>query len=196
MPLENAQYINQLNDLWPLGTDGLNASDDHHRVIKQAAVQSFPNIGGEVTATEADLNTLTGAATLGSGLNPVGTVIMGAYAFAPDGYLQCNGSAIDPQYAALIAIVGANTPDLRGQFIRGWTTGGGQSDPDGPRAPLDEQNDAFQSHDHTVNLSEEAGTASQARTGSSNTPDSVLTELVGGDETRPVNTTLFFAIKW
>lgn len=145
MPLESSDYISQLNPAWPLGSDGVNTSDDHHRNTKRAVQQSFPNISAEVTATAADLNELTGAATDGSkaGLNPVGTVIQGLWASAPNGYLDCDGAAIPAQYTDLIALVGPTTPDLRGQFLRGWSSNA-TVDPDGPRDPGDAQDDADQ----------------------------------------------------
>jgi hypothetical protein len=197
MPLEDAQFIDQLNPLWPLGTDGLNQSDDQHRVIKQAVQQSFPNIDKEVTATADDLNTLTGAATLGSGLNPTGTVIQGAWTAAPNGYLDCDGAAIDPQYADLIALVGPNTPDLRGRFVRGWSQDS-SVDPDGARAPLTEQGYDMQAHGHTTPFntnSSPSGNGQTMATGA-NVNGNMATSIVGGDETRPVNTALLYAIKW
>ena len=36
-----------------------------------------------------------------------------------------HGQAIPSQYTELIAKIGAYTPDLRGQFIRGWDNGTG-----------------------------------------------------------------------
>lgn len=58
MPLEDAQYIDQLNPAWPLGSDGINTSDDHHRNTKKAVQQSFPNIDAAVTLTADELNGL------------------------------------------------------------------------------------------------------------------------------------------
>jgi hypothetical protein len=193
MPLEDAQFIDQLNPLWPLGTDGLNQSDDQHRVIKQAVQQSFPNIAGEVTATQDDLNTLTGAATLGSGLNPVGTRIEGYFPTAPNGYLLCDGSAIDPQYTALIAIVGANTPDERGRFARGWSIDN-SVDPDGPRAPLSLQADMVGPHDHEIGGA--TGSDSGGNPRISSTLGGLLSQLNNGVETRPVNTAVLVCVKW
>jgi hypothetical protein len=200
MPLENADFIAELNPLWPLGTDGLNNSDDHHRVTKRAIQNSFPNIDKSVTATADDLNQIAGAATGGSpaGLAPAGTVIMGAWAVAPNGYLPCDGAAIDPQYIDLIAIVGPNTPDLRGQFLRGWSEDA-TVDPDGPRPALDQQADAFQEHVHPT-----SGGGTPALTGASgdNKPIRDQPGDTGGasgrtaSETRPKNTALLFVIKW
>jgi hypothetical protein len=198
MPLENAQYIDQLNKLWPLGTDGLNVSDDQHRVIKQAVQQSFPFIGGEVTANQDDLNTMTGAATLGSGLNPVGTRIEGYFTTAPNGYLLCDGAAIDPQYSDLIAIVGPNTPDERGRFARGWSDDN-SIDPDGPRAPLSLQDQDLASHAHPITtFTDESGTPPSNIVGGDGggTQGQGTTLAGGGVETRPLNTAVLVCVKW
>jgi hypothetical protein len=200
MPLENAQFISELNKAWPLGSDGVNQSDDHHRVIKQATQQSLPNISGIVTADQDDLNTLTGAATLGSGLNPVGTRIEGYFPTAPNGYLLCDGSAIPPQYTALIAMIGPNTPDERGRFARGWSTDT-TVDPSGPRAPLDLQDDTVGPHVHSTGTANDfltRGNGADAAAGGSgydsqpNTGNP--TPLFA--ETRPVNTAVLVCVKW
>lgn len=52
-------------------------------------------------------------------LVPVGTIAMYGGATAPTGWLLCNGDAIDAGYTALKAIVGNNTPDLKGRFAIG-----------------------------------------------------------------------------
>ena len=77
---------------------------------------------------------------------PVGSVIMYAGATAPAGYLECNGQST-ASYAALAAIVGANVPDLRGEFVRGWDNSAGV---DSGRALLSSQADSFGSHNHSL----------------------------------------------
>lgn len=52
-------------------------------------------------------------------LVPVGTIAMYGGASAPTGWLLCDGSSIDAGYTALKAIVGNNTPDLKGRFAIG-----------------------------------------------------------------------------
>lgn len=59
----------------------------------------------------------TAAATAVSGALPVGVITAYYGAAAPTGWLLCDGSAIPATYTALIALVGANTPDLRGRFV-------------------------------------------------------------------------------
>jgi len=195
MPLENAQYISELNPAWPLGSDGVNTSDDHHRNTKRATQQSLPNISGPVTATQDDLNTLTGAATVGGPINPVGTVLQGAWAVAPNGYLPCDGGVIDPTYTDLITLVGANTPDLRGYFIRGWSEDNSR-DPDGPRAALTGQDQEFLSHVHAESVRKPSGAGIADGTSGTSTGTAVNTAAAGGAETRPVNVALMFVIKW
>ena len=90
---------------------------------------------------------------------PVGTVIWYAGSSAPAGYLKCNGDAIangsgttqsiTANFSTLYAIVGANLPDLRGEFVRGWDDGKGTDSGRTIRSTLAE---AFKSHDHDTNL--------------------------------------------
>lgn len=61
MPIESAAYVNQLISTWPPGTDDRSTADDHFRLIKQALTQSFPAIGGEVSASHGELNLLRSA---------------------------------------------------------------------------------------------------------------------------------------
>ncbi len=60
MPLETATFINELNADWPLGDDPIREADDHMRLIKSTIQTTFPNITGEVTASQAELNLLVG----------------------------------------------------------------------------------------------------------------------------------------
>jgi microcystin-dependent protein len=158
-------------------------------------VQSLPNIDKAVTASADDLNTLTGAA--GSGvLMPTGTVLDFAGTSAPNGYLLCDGAAIPVEYTALIALVGVNTPDLRGQFIRGWSTTTAQ-DPGGPRAPLSVQADELRSHQHSINGAlNDGATPSWYDAGNTDNPVPGQSGSTGGAETRPKNVAMLKIIKW
>ncbi|MAS49269.1 MAG: hypothetical protein CL557_17885 [Alphaproteobacteria bacterium] len=77
---------------------------------------------------------------------PTGAITAFGGSTAPTGYLECNGQSTSG-YAALAAVVGANVPDLRGEFIRGWAN---TSSTDSGRSLGSFQNDAFESHDHTL----------------------------------------------
>lgn len=48
-----------------------------------------------------------------------GMIAMWPTASPPTGWLLCDGAAIPAQYTALIAIVGANTPNLANKYLRG-----------------------------------------------------------------------------
>jgi hypothetical protein len=56
MALENGTYVNSLVPANPASTDGLAQADDHIRLIKSTLQNTFPNLTGAVTATQADLN--------------------------------------------------------------------------------------------------------------------------------------------
>ena len=77
--------------------------------------------------------------TGGGGKGTIGVIAAWPNAAVPDGWLECNGNPIPSQYTDLIALVGANTPDLRGEFVRGWDNSKGV---DSGRAILSSQDDA------------------------------------------------------
>jgi len=90
---------------------------------------------------------------------PTGSVHMMATTTAPAGYLKCDGSAISrTTYAALFTIIGTtwgagngsstfNTPDLRGEFVRGWDDGKGT---DSGRSFASSQSDQNEQHNHSA----------------------------------------------
>ena len=69
MALETATTINQLNPLFPVATDGLAQADDHMRLIKSTIQNTFPNITGAITSTQAELNLLDGLTSTTAELN-------------------------------------------------------------------------------------------------------------------------------
>lgn len=65
MPIESGSSIADLDNLWPLGGDSIFEGDNHIRLIKSVLKAQFPGSGGNgfsapITATEAELNRLTG----------------------------------------------------------------------------------------------------------------------------------------
>ena len=102
-------------------------------------------------------NAVTSDKVTPGGFNPVGTVIWYAGSSAPAGYLKANGDAIangsgttqsiTADFSALYAIVGANLPDLRGEFIRGWDDSKGTDSGRGIRTSQSDQN---KQHNHTA----------------------------------------------
>ena len=57
MALESGTYISDLVITNPASTDSKSEGDNHLRLIKSAIKATFPNITGEVTATQAQINT-------------------------------------------------------------------------------------------------------------------------------------------
>lgn len=142
-----------------------------------------------------------------SGDDKVGTVVGKASTIVPEGYLECDGSAISrTTYATLFADIGTlygigdgattfNIPDLRGEFIRGWDNGRGV---DPARAIATAQADAFESHNHQIRDRSDyplsgGSVASAAGVGALN---SRFSEPTGGTETRPRNIAMMYCIKF
>ena len=121
-------------------------------------------------------------------LTPVGTVIWYAGSSAPGGYLKCNGDAIangsgttqgiTANFSALYAIVGANLPDLRGEFIRGWDDGKGT---DSGRSIRSTQTEAYKSHNHDASAAHDVDDPGHAHDMTVRGPsDSESTAIAGG----------------
>ncbi len=66
MTVESATYVNQLNTSHPMGSEDPKEGDNHIILIKTTLTNSFPNVGGAVSATHGDLSALAGAATTGA----------------------------------------------------------------------------------------------------------------------------------
>ena len=64
MALETFQYIDDLNASNPTATDNVSQGDDHIRGIKTTLKNTFPNVTGAITATQAELNKLDGVGTI------------------------------------------------------------------------------------------------------------------------------------
>ena len=108
----------------------------------------------------------------------------------PTGWLECDGQSTSG-YTDLAAIVGANVPDLRGEFLRGWDNGKGT---DTGRALLSAQSDDFKSHNHPFNSYTGGGGNLGGHDGSAynGKPN---TSSRGGSETRPRNIAVMYCIK-
>ena len=171
------------------------------------------------------------ATAVANSLNPAGTVIWYAGSTAPAGYLKANGDGIangsgttqgiTTDFSALYAIVGANLPDLRGEFIRGWDDGKGTDSGRSIKSSQSDQNKQHNhsatssvtdpGHTHTVDAAYHTGQRSDASpaehdnasnttrtTSSSTTGISVGTTIAneGGNEARPRNIALLACIKY
>ena len=143
------------------------------RSIKDNAVTLAKMADNSVSTAEVVNSSVTLAklaTAVANSLNPAGTVIWYAGSTAPAGYLKANGDAIangsgttqglTADFSALYAVVGANLPDLRGEFIRGWDDGKGT---DSGRNIRSSQSDQNKQHNHTATSS--STTASKTLTG-------------------------------
>lgn len=126
----------------------------------------------------------------------------------PSGWLKCNGAAVSrTTYAALFAAISTtfgagdgattfNLPDLRGEFIRGWSDG---SSVDSGRAFATKQSDALQDHRH---MNGQANTSGSGANTIGSGPDanqyysSYVTDARVANETRPRNMALLAVIKY
>lgn len=113
MPVENAQYLNTLNPVFPAATDAVAQADDHIRLIKQVLKDTFPNINAAVTATPLQLNNPF----------PVGGIIMwsGTTASVPNGWALCTGQTVNKSDGSGTIV----TPDMRDRFVVGWRDASG-----------------------------------------------------------------------
>jgi microcystin-dependent protein len=66
MALETGTYIDSLNASNPAATDALAQADDHLRLIKATLKATFPNVTGAVTATHAEMNSVSAITSNGS----------------------------------------------------------------------------------------------------------------------------------
>jgi hypothetical protein len=117
------------------------AIGDAITITGKVTVSSDMSVGGKLTST-GDIITSGRVKDKTGFVMPVGTILPYAGATPPEGWLLCDGSALnrnDPQYAELFAAIGTawgapdvntfNVPDLRGMFLRG-VAGDATTDPD------------------------------------------------------------------
>lgn len=121
----------------------------------------------------------------------------------PEGWLKCNGAAVSRSlYARLFSVIGTaygtgdgsttfNVPDYRGYFLRAWADGGSV---DSGRSLASVQLDEFKSHTHTYFSWNAAGTAQTGASGGNF--GSQQTSPTGGSETRPINISVLYCIKY
>ena len=142
---------------------------------------------------------------------PIGSIMAYWGTTAPDGWLLCNGQPVPDgsEYDALRAMVGNNTPNLQGYFLRGLDTSG-SVDPEKGRAVGSKQADALlKSHTHPLpGVVKDTGGAygSPVQYGGglgitwpgyhgTPTPDSAEANI-GDVETRPKNVAVNYIIKY
>ncbi len=154
-------------------------------------------------------------------LFPIGGVIPFFGSTAPTGWLLCQGQSLSrTTYYELYEVIGTNSgtangtsfniPDLRGQFLRGYSGLSG-IDPDAASRTADnaggatgnnigtQQADAFKSHTHAVGRTSGAPSSPfEVADGTSqdNAPNTdMITGTAGGNETRPTNISCNYIIR-
>lgn len=85
---------------------------------------------------------------------PVGTIVAFWGDDAPAGWLACDGSTIPAAFEALRKIVGKQTPDFRGLFLRGLNQGrsDGKGDSEANRKLGTYQKDTIVDHSHSIQM--------------------------------------------
>ncbi|MBC7411416.1 MAG: tail fiber protein [Bacteroidia bacterium] len=138
---------------------------------------------------------------------PAGSTGYFANTIAPNGYLECNGQAVNrTTYAELFAAIGTvygvgdgsttfNVPDLRGEFVRGVDNARGV---DAGRAIGTAQTDDFKSHNHQLSskIIVEGNVGISDVGGGNPAGGWGFTSLTGGSETRPRNVAMLPCIKF
>ncbi len=78
MALETGTYISDLVVTNPTGSDPLAFADDHLRLVKSTIKNTFPNITGPVTKTNAQINAMGTVAEVLAAVYPVGSIYTNA----------------------------------------------------------------------------------------------------------------------
>lgn len=161
-------------------------------VVSNNLVRTFDTVPVDGSVTSAKL-----ATDIQYSIVPTGAIMPFYRSTAPDGWLICDGSAIPAQFTTLISLVGANTPNLRGMFIRGWspsTTLTSRDPLSGSRTLGSTQEDAFERHQHGGVYAASGSTVGDQRNINYSSYDG-FTDFTGDVETRPVNIALLYCIK-
>jgi len=144
---------------------------------------------------------------------PAGTIITFAANASPNGWLECDGTAVSrTTYLVLYNTIGTtygsgdgsttfNLPDLRGYFIRGWDHGKGL---DSGRAFATVQNDSLKDHTHGMpNMvagyygpGRDVGSGGGSISALGYYTTAVSAPNDAGVETRPKNISMMYCIKY
>jgi len=159
----------------------VNSSGITANELADNSVTTVKILDGNVTQAKTNNSLVPTGAIMAFGMNSV-----------PTGWLECNGQSTSG-YTALAALVGANVPDLRGYFVRGWDNSRGV---DNARVFASAQDDQFKAHTHggvpLFNGDDDRGDSSS----NFNISNTGNTASSGGTETRPKNIALLYCIKY
>lgn len=122
-----------------------------------------------------------------------GTIVMWGTSTPPAGWLEMNGQST-AGYPSLTALFGANLPDLRGEFVRGWSSD--RTTVDYPRDILSAQAQDIQPHTHSYTApTTTESIVKGASAGFLPGTQAATTGSTGTTETRPRNVALMYIIK-
>ena len=154
-----------------------------------ALILNNSNPATAATAASKGYVDATAAATVLSG-----AIVMWGTSVPPAGWLECNGQST-AGYPNLIALFGTNLPDLRGEFVRGWSND--RTAVDYPRQILSAQAQDIQPHTHSYTVTSSITSGSQGGNLGGLIPSSSgsTTGSTGTTETRPRNVALMFIVK-
>jgi len=130
MGIETGSFIEDLDNTWPPGGDGLFEADDHIRLVKSILKTQFPGSVGQgfnktILSNEDELNHSVGLSgniqsqinslqalitSISNAVVPIGGIIMynGLFANIPTSFQLCDGTS--------------GTPDLTDRFVYGTNT--------------------------------------------------------------------------
>lgn len=90
MGLETATYISDLDATNPTGSDAKSQGDDHIKMIKRVVKDTFPNVTGAVTATQAQLNIVASPSIVD--ISSAGSTITWDVTTAPNAKITLDGN--------------------------------------------------------------------------------------------------------
>ncbi|MCO1335193.1 phage tail protein [Microbulbifer sp. OS29] len=112
MPIEDANYISELDSNNPAQGDPAGSGDDHLRILKKAIKNTFPNLSGPIDLNHEEINELPDSITQGISeaidalsIIPIGAIVMWSGDTVPENWVLCDGEN--------------GAPDLRDRFIVG-----------------------------------------------------------------------------
>ena len=189
-------------------------ASENQKGVVQLATQYEVNQGNNDSNAITPKKLRAALPTLGLDGVPAGTVITFAGQAAPAGYFICDGREVsrvdyDELYLTIGTTYGSgdgsstfNLPDLRGEFIRGWSRGGGTQRPgvDDGRQFGSSQDQSIQSHAHSMVTGSASTSGVRPGGGNRGSDDSTAsTNVFPSDpaaETRPRNIAMNYCIKY
>jgi len=90
MAIEAADYIDELNEAYPAGTEDRSTSDDHLRLLKHVLLTTLPNISGAITLTDTELNAAAILVSAPASASASGTA--GEIAYDTDYFYVCTAT--------------------------------------------------------------------------------------------------------